>query len=69
MVLWRMDLLLSKDLETDNNTTAVAMQQRGKHTSITIELLLETMFYTRSVQKAYTEENWGDPVSQLSDES
>jgi hypothetical protein len=33
--------LLGKDLETNNETTAVAMQQRGKDTSTTIELLLE----------------------------
>jgi hypothetical protein len=35
-------MLLGKDLET-NETRAVAMQQRGKHASTTIELLLETV--------------------------
>jgi hypothetical protein len=29
--LWHIDPLLGKDLETNNETTAVAMQQRGKH--------------------------------------
>jgi hypothetical protein len=47
-VLWRVDPLLGKDLETDE-TTVVAMQRRGKHASTTIELLLETVFSTRSV--------------------
>jgi hypothetical protein len=37
--------LLGKDLETNNKTTAVVMQQRGKHASTTIELLLETVLY------------------------
>jgi hypothetical protein len=32
----------------DKETTAVAMQRRGKHTSVTMELLLETVFLTRS---------------------
>jgi hypothetical protein len=44
-----MEPLLGKDLET-NEKTAVAMQRRGKQSS-TIELLLETVFYTSSVQK------------------
>jgi hypothetical protein len=35
--------------------------QRITHT--TIELLLETVFSTRSVQSGYKEDNWGDPVS------
>jgi hypothetical protein len=39
-ILWRIGPLLGKDLET-NETTAVSMQQRGKHASTTIELLLE----------------------------
>jgi hypothetical protein len=34
--------LLGKDLETNNETTSVAMQRRGKHAPTTIELLLET---------------------------
>jgi hypothetical protein len=43
LLLRRIDPLLGKDLET-NNGTANAMQQRGKHASTTIELLLETVF-------------------------
>jgi hypothetical protein len=39
--LWHIDPLLGKDLETNNETTAVAMQWHGKHASTTIELLLE----------------------------
>jgi hypothetical protein len=42
IVLWRIDPLLGKDLGTDE-ITAVAMQQRGKHASTTIRLLLETV--------------------------
>jgi hypothetical protein len=38
--LWRIEPLLGKDLETNNETTAVAMRRRGKHASTT-ELLLE----------------------------
>jgi hypothetical protein len=39
-VLWRIDPLLGKDLEADKETTAVSMQQRRKHASTTVELLL-----------------------------
>jgi hypothetical protein len=42
-ILWRIDPLLGKSLETNNETTAVAMQRRCKHTSTTVELLLETV--------------------------
>jgi hypothetical protein len=47
----------------------VSRQRIAKHvpaatnTNITIELLLETVFSTRSVQYGYKEDNWGDPVS------
>jgi hypothetical protein len=37
--------MLDEDLETNNETIAVVMQRRGKHTSTTIELLLETVLY------------------------
>jgi hypothetical protein len=37
------DPLLVKDLEANNETTAVAMQQCDEHASTTIELLLETV--------------------------
>jgi hypothetical protein len=33
----------------------------------TIELLLETVFPTRSVERGYKEDNWGDPVSRSVD--
>jgi hypothetical protein len=62
-ILWRIDGLLGKDLETKKETTAVAMQRRGKHVSTTIVLLLETVFSTRSVQRSYLDDNWGGPVS------
>jgi hypothetical protein len=41
--------LLGKDLETNIEARAAAMQRRGKHASTTIELLVETVFSTRSV--------------------
>jgi hypothetical protein len=41
-ILWRIDPLLGKDLETNEETTPVAVQQRSKHASTTIELLFET---------------------------
>jgi hypothetical protein len=52
----RIDLLLGKDPETNNETT-VAMQWRGKHASTTIELLLETVFSTQSMLRSYIEDN------------
>jgi hypothetical protein len=62
-ITWHIDSLLGKDLKTNNKTIAVAMQQHGKHTSTTIELLLEIVFSTRSMQRGHKEDNWGDPVS------
>jgi hypothetical protein len=59
-ILWRIDPLLGKDLETNNETTGFATQRRGKHVSTTIELLLETVLSTRSVQRGYKEENQGE---------
>jgi hypothetical protein len=47
----------------------VYRQRIGKHvptatnTNVTIELLLKTVFITRSVQSGYDEDNWGGPVS------
>jgi hypothetical protein len=35
-ISWRIDPLPGKDLETNNETTTVAMQQRCKHASTTI---------------------------------
>jgi hypothetical protein len=46
----------------------VSRQRIGKHvpaatnTHTAKELVFETMFSTRSVQRSYKEENWGDPV-------
>jgi hypothetical protein len=48
---------------------AVYRQRISKHvpaatnTHATIELLLETMFSTQSVQRGHKEDIWGDPVS------
>jgi hypothetical protein len=47
----------------------ISRQRMGKHvpaatnTNTARELLLETVFSTRSVQNGYKEDNWGDPVS------
>jgi hypothetical protein len=41
-----------------NETTAVAMQWRGKHTSTTIELLSEVVFSIRSMQRGYKKEHF-----------
>jgi hypothetical protein len=37
--------LLGKYLETNNETTVVAMQQLGKHASTVIEFILEKVLY------------------------
>jgi hypothetical protein len=37
--MWCIDLFLGKDVETNNETTAVAMHQHGKHASTTTQLL------------------------------
>jgi hypothetical protein len=42
-ILWSIGPLLGKDLETNNETTVVAMQRRGEHVSTTIELMLDTV--------------------------
>jgi hypothetical protein len=48
----------------------VSRQRIGKrvpvatNTNTTIQLLLETVFSTRSVRSGYKEDNWGDAVSQ-----
>jgi hypothetical protein len=62
MLLWRIDPLIGKNLETNNEKTAVAMQRRDKHACATIELLFETVFSARSMQRGYKEDNFGDPV-------
>jgi hypothetical protein len=35
------------------------MQQIGKHVSSAVELLLETVFSSLSMQNGFKEENWG----------
>jgi hypothetical protein len=51
-----------------NKQRCYARQRIGKHvpaamnTYATIELLLETVFSTRSVQRGYNEDNWDHPV-------
>jgi hypothetical protein len=42
---------------------SVSMQRICKHASTTTELLLGTVFSTRSVQSGYKEENWGSQFS------
>jgi hypothetical protein len=61
-ILWRIDPLLGKDLET-YETTPAAMQRSSKNASAAIELLLETVFSVRPVQSGCKEDNWGDLVS------
>jgi hypothetical protein len=41
----------------NNATAAVTIQLRGKHACTTIELLLETVFCTRSMQRSYLEDS------------
>jgi hypothetical protein len=52
LIFWPINPLPGKDLETNNETT-VAMQRRCKHAFTTIELLLGTVFSTRSVPMRY----------------
>jgi hypothetical protein len=52
-----------QNLETDNETTAVAMKRRCKHASTTIELLLEMMFSAWSIPRSYLENNWRGPFN------
>jgi hypothetical protein len=68
-ILRRVERLLC-DGRIDNGVMQPVSRQRiGKHipaamnSHTTIELLLETVFSTRSVQSGYKEEDWGDPVS------
>jgi hypothetical protein len=62
-ILWCIDPLLSKVLEINNVTTAIATQRRGKHASTTIELRLEALFSSLSVKRGYKEDNWAKTVS------
>jgi hypothetical protein len=44
--MWRIDPLLGKDLKTNNETRAVAMQRRGKHASTTRVTTGNGVFYS-----------------------
>jgi hypothetical protein len=59
LVLWYIDSLLGKHLETNKETTVVDMQQRSKQASTTIDLMC--FFVVRPEE--YLEDNWDDPVS------
>jgi hypothetical protein len=64
---WRVQLLLSNTRINNGAMHPVSMQRIGKYVPAamnkhTIELLLETVFSTRSVLSGYKEDNWGDPV-------
>jgi hypothetical protein len=54
-----------------SETAFISRQQLGKHitattdTHATIEALLEMVFSTRSIQRGYNEDNWGDRVSSV----
>jgi hypothetical protein len=56
-------------LANSSETTFVSRQRLGKHvpaatgTHATIEVLLETVFSTRSVQRGYKEDSWSNQVS------
>jgi hypothetical protein len=60
--LWRIVPLQGKDLEANNETTAVAIQRRGKHASTTRDTVGNGVFCSAR-QRSYLEDNWGDPVS------
>jgi hypothetical protein len=61
--------LLCNDCEIGELTMSLSRQQIGKHVPVTtnayatIELLLETVFSTQSMQKGNKVDNWGDPVN------
>jgi hypothetical protein len=58
-------------LANGSETAFVSRQRLGKHvpaamdTHATVEVLLETVFSTRSVQKSYKEGNWCNRVSSI----
>jgi hypothetical protein len=58
-------------LANGSETTFISRQRLGKHvfsatdTHTTIEVLLETMFSTQSVEMGYKEDNWGNRVSSV----
>jgi hypothetical protein len=58
-------------LANGSDTTSISRQRLGKHvnaatdTHAITEVLFETVFSTRSVQRGYKEENWGNRVSSV----
>jgi hypothetical protein len=58
-------------LANGSETTFVSIQRLGKQvpaamdTHVTIEVLLEILFSTRSVQRRYKEDNWRNRVSSV----
>jgi hypothetical protein len=58
-------------LANSSETTFISMQWLGKHVPVATdmhtmtEVLLETVFSTRSVQKDYKEDNWANQVSSV----
>jgi hypothetical protein len=56
-------ITMQRPRKNKNKTTDIAMKLRGKHFSTTIELLLEPVFSTRSVQTGNLKDNWGHPVN------
>jgi hypothetical protein len=56
-------------LANGSENTFVSRQRLDKHVSaatdehVTINVLLEIIFYTQSVQRAYKEDNWGKQTS------
>jgi hypothetical protein len=58
-------------LANGSEKTFVCRKRLGKHfpattdMHATVEVLLETMFPTRSVQRGYKENNWGNRVSSV----
>jgi hypothetical protein len=47
----RVQPLLSKDLETNKKTTALAMQEIGKHDSTTIVIVGNGVFYVSAAEE------------------
>jgi hypothetical protein len=58
-------------LANSSETAVVSRQRLCKHvpaatdTHAAIEILLETVFSTRSVQRGYEEDNWGNRASSI----
>jgi hypothetical protein len=53
-IVRRIDPLLDKDLEMNNETTAVDIQRHGKYASTTIRLLLKTVLSTRRENEEFS---------------